>query len=329
VSTAPKHPDHLIIATRGSQLALWQANFVAQKLRDLGFSTELKIVSTTGDRVQDRFLHEIGGKGLFIRELEECMGRHEADLAVHSLKDLPVRLPEQFQLTAVLPRHSPGDVMVINPNGKLADAIGTPVLTASILAPRTGLHIATSSLRRAGLLRGANAGVTIEPIRGNVDTRIKKLLASSWDGIILAEAAFERLGLKDAPFVRLDRKWFVPSASQGALAIETLAHHPHANTIASLGCLNTTTATRLEREILRLLGGDCTMPFGAFAWCNGDVWYADATIIAASGQAARASRSWRSDQFTLSAAARDIVRDLEGNQGRAVMAALNLPWPEI
>lgn len=326
-NTIPNN-KHLTIATRGSQLALWQAEYVSGLLRAQGFSTTLKIVSTVGDRIQDRFLHEIGGKGLFIRELEDVMAKGEADLAVHSLKDLPVKLPDGFQLTAVLKRHSPGDVLVINPNGRLTDLSDFTEIAPSDLAKRSGLKIATSSLRRSGLLKGTIQSVQIEPIRGNVDTRIKKLLASEWDGIVLAEAAFERLQIKNVPFVPMNKEWFIPSASQGALAIETLTNHSCAGQISVLGCPETTTATELEREVLRLLGGDCTMPFGAFAWYQENAWHGSAVIIANDGRDSRAASSWNASRFVMKEAAKDLVKSLEKNRGREILESLNLPWPE-
>lgn len=244
------------IATRGSTLALWQARHVAKLLQSAGAATELNVIKTTGDTIQDRFLHEIGGKGLFVKELEEALLQDRADIAVHSLKDLPVKLPKDYTLAAILPRHSFADVLILKSGHELLHGEGD--LTA-VDFRRGPLTIATSSLRRKSLL--VPAGVTCVPVRGNVDTRIKKLQEQSWDGLILAEASLDRLELK-VPRRRLEPAWFVPCAGQGALAIETLVGSPLQKLVQPFSCPETTFCVEVERTVLAALGGDCTMPFG-------------------------------------------------------------------
>jgi hydroxymethylbilane synthase len=253
------------IATRGSQLALWQANYVASLLTARGLSTELNVIKTTGDRVQDRFLHEIGGKGLFVRELEEAMRAGEADIAVHSLKDLPARIPAGFQLAAILKRHIPQDALIFNP--KTLDRLQIPegkFLSKADLQKMGSLTIATASLRRQALLKGLGTAVNLVPIRGNVDTRIRKLNEGDWDGLILAGASLERLSLDHLPHRLLADEWYVPCAAQGALAIETPENSPFTQDLAALSDPATYACATMERLILEQLGGDCTMPFGAF-----------------------------------------------------------------
>ncbi len=255
----------LRIATRGSQLALWQANYVAAMLQKRGLQTELSIIKTTGDRVQDRFLHEIGGKGLFVRELEEALKSGSADLAVHSLKDLPARVAEGFTLAAILPRHIPHDALIFNP--KVLEKLNLPtseILSRSQVEKLGPLTIATASLRRQSLLKALKNPIELVAIRGNVDTRIRKLNEGDWDGLILAGASLERLSLMHLPHKLLDTDWFVPCAAQGALAIETLADSPFRLQISALSDPRTYACATLERRVLEALGGDCTMPFGAF-----------------------------------------------------------------
>lgn len=253
----------LNIGSRGSALALWQANFVARQLEVLGAFPEIKTWKTTGDIVQDRFLHEIGGKGLFIRELEDAMKRGEADLAVHSLKDLPARIPSGFKLAAVLKRHSSSDVIVFKRG--IWHQLGLQpgqTIDQETLKSMGPLTIATSSLRRSSILAGACPNITTTPVRGNVDTRLKKLETEPWQAIILAEASLERLGIKDVYSHRLDPKWFVPCPGQGALAIEVREDSTYSNLLNQLECQETRVAVDIERQILSRLGGDCTMPFG-------------------------------------------------------------------
>lgn len=288
------------IATRGSALALWQAHFVKDQLTSNGHSVELQTVSTKGDRVQNRFLHEIGGKGLFIRELETTLLSGECHIAVHSLKDLPAKLPSPFALSAILTRHAHHDVLVLNPN-KHKDGANWPTLNPATARERLGgCTIGTSSLRRRSLLCGLDAGIETIAVRGNVDTRIAKLKASDLDGIILAGASLARLGINDVTAVPFDPAWFVPCAGQGALAIEAVGETDEkltwteadiqriATTLAPLDHAPSHFCVDVEREVLHLLGGDCTMPAGIHVAPKGDDSYAfHAVVLDYDGKEAR------------------------------------------
>jgi hydroxymethylbilane synthase len=284
--------DSFILASRGSALALWQANFVAAKVRNLGHNVEIKTWKTTGDIVQDRFLHEIGGKGLFIKELEDAMSQGAAHFAVHSLKDMPAKVPESFALAAVLKRHEPADVIIFKRDvwPKLGLTLNS-VVDASTLKKLGSLTVATSSLRRQALLSADCPEIKTVPVRGNVDTRLKKLELESWDALILAEASLERLGIKDVYAHRLDPKWFIPCAGQGALAIETLKGSSAFESISKLECPDTRRAVNIERAVLARLGGDCTMPFGCLVTNDKTTpgsLVAKAIVLANNGQSAAA-----------------------------------------
>jgi hydroxymethylbilane synthase len=253
----------IIIGSRGSKLALWQANFVAEKLRATGQTIEVKTWKTTGDMVQDRFLHEIGGKGLFIKELEEAMLRGEADLAVHSLKDLPAKIPPNFELASILKRHSSRDVIIFKKEFYSKLGISSlSVIDSTILKDLGPITVATSSLRRTALLKNACPEITAVPVRGNVDTRLKKLETEPWQALVLAEASLERLSINDVCAHPLDPAWFIPCPGQGAIAIETPKNSRQLSVLSTLQCEDTRFAVDLERKILARLGGDCTMPFG-------------------------------------------------------------------
>jgi hydroxymethylbilane synthase len=251
------------IATRQSRLALWQADYVGSALRNAGHDFELIKTLTEGDRVQDRFLHEIGGKGLFIRELEEAMLLGRADIAAHSLKDLPVRLPEGFELCGIIKRHAVTDSLILHPRHQTK----TPLISGDPLKWLSDgvKKIATSSLRRSMILHHINPQIECVQIRGNVDTRLSKLKNSNdWDATILASASIERLGLqKDVSAVQLPVAMMIPCAGQGALAIECQQGSVFGQ-IASelLEDLPSRMRITIERRILERLGGDCTMPCG-------------------------------------------------------------------
>ncbi|MBC7658182.1 MAG: hydroxymethylbilane synthase [Chitinophagaceae bacterium] len=260
-----KNTEKARIATRGSTLALWQANYVSDLLKAQGIESELNIIKTQGDRVQDRFLHEMGGKGLFVRELEEALLANTSDLAVHSLKDLPAKIPGGFTLAAILKRHIPNDVIIFNPKRDYMKRLSSnPTIGRAEMSSLGPLTIATASLRRQSLLRGLKTGINMVAVRGNVDTRIRKLGESEWDALILAGASIERLGLTSLPHKLMDLEWFTPCAAQGALAIETTETSPFKAPVAKLKDARTYACATLERKVLELLGGDCTMPFGAF-----------------------------------------------------------------
>lgn len=252
------------LATRGSKLALWQAHFAQEQLQTLGLKIEIKSITTSGDRWKNKPLSEIGGKGVFVKELEEALLAKEADIAVHSLKDLAAKTPKLFQLPCVFPRHPANDVIIFSPKwlAKLKDSSKGPWL-AEDLRKLGSLVIGTGSVRRIALLKDASAQISTVPIRGNVDTRLAKLRENDWDAIILSQASIYRLPLaEDYPNFVLDASWFVPCAAQGVIALETLETSPLALHIQKLSCKITEKKVAIERGILANCGGDCNLPVG-------------------------------------------------------------------
>lgn len=262
MSTTP-HPSRLVIATRESPLALYQANHVAGLLRKLypACDAQLLGMTTQGDQILDRSLAAIGGKGLFIKELEQAMEAGAADLAVHSLKDVPMDMPDGFALAAILPREDPHDALVSNRYDALA-------------ALPAGAVVGTSSLRREAALRAGFPHLKIEALRGNVGTRLRKLDEGQFDAIILAAAGLKRLGLAGRIRAILPAEQSLPAVGQGALAIEILANR--ADVLAwlhPLGDADTTDCTRAERAFSRGLSGSCHTPLAAHAVIrDGEVW---------------------------------------------------------
>lgn len=245
----------LRIATRQSQLALWQANFVKSELerRYPDYSIELVSMTTQGDRQSAARLADVGGKGLFIKELEQALLDDRADLAVHSVKDLPARLPAQFSLPVLGYRADVRDVLVSRDGAALAG-----------LAP--GSRIGTSSLRRAFQVLLSRADVDILPIRGNVDTRLAKLDAGDYDAIVLAAAGITRLGLGNRVSEYLSTDIMLPAAGQGALGIECLSSRTDVlGVLEPLNDLHVSRAVSAERLVCAGLGATCTTPLGAFA----------------------------------------------------------------
>ena len=236
----------LVIASRGSQLALWQARWVAGQLSAAGHACRIEIVKTTGDKITDVPLAKVGTKGLFTKEIEEALLDGRAHLAVHSLKDLPTELPEGLVLAAVPEREDPRDAVV----GKtLADL---PL----------GAKVGTSSLRRAAQLRQLRPDLKVESVRGNLDTRLRKLDEGQYDAILLAAAGLKRLGWGDRIAEILPPELMCPAVGQGALAIETRAGF---DKVAMLDHADTHTAVMAERALLGALGGGCQVPIGAYA----------------------------------------------------------------
>ena len=249
-------PSILRIATRKSALALWQAEHVAAQLRAVhpGLAVELVPMSTRGDEILDKPLADIGGKGLFLKELEVAMLEDRADLAVHSLKDVPSELEPGFVLPAILPRADAADAFVSN---DYADLAALPL----------GARVGTSSLRRQAQLRALRPDLTLLDLRGNVGTRLSKLDAGHYDAILLACAGLERLGLAARIRSRLNAPAWLPAPGQAAIAIEARADKP--SVIALLAALDdaqTRLAVTAERAMNHALGGSCTVPVGA--WCT-------------------------------------------------------------
>lgn len=243
------------IGTRGSTLALWQANAVAARLSEKGYRPDIHIVKTTGDKRQDVSLAEIGGKGLFIKELEEALDRGEIDVAVHSLKDVPSIVPERFLLAGFLQRADARDAWVDLEKVPLA---GLPA----------GSVIGTSSPRRAAQLAMLHPRLTIEPIRGNVDSRINKVRAGLYAGVVLASAGLQRLGRDSEVTSYFTFDEMLPAAGQGIVTIETLASHDVARTAAeSITHQETALLARAERAVLQKFDDrlDCTSSIAVHA----------------------------------------------------------------
>jgi hydroxymethylbilane synthase len=248
-------PHRLRIATRESRLALWQANHVAGLLKTQYPSCAVSLVgmTTRGDQIQDRPLSDIGGKGLFTKELELALLDGSADLAVHSLKDVPMELPDSFELACVLERADPRDAFVSNRHADLAQM-------------PAGSVVGTSSLRRAAQLRERYPGLRVEPLRGNLDTRLAKLDAGQYDAIVLAAAGLKRLGLAARIRQVLPPDLLLPAPGQGVLGIEIRKDlHEVREALAFLGHRETTLAVSAERAVSRQLGGNCRTPLGAYA----------------------------------------------------------------
>ena len=270
----PTVPRRLVIATRESALALWQAEHVRTRLAGLYPHTHVDLlgVTTQGDRIVDRPLASIGGKGLFIKELEVAMAEGRADLAVHSLKDMPMEVAAGFALAAITAREDPRDAFVSNACGTLA-----------ALAP--GAVVGTSSLRREAQLRERFPALVVKPLRGNVNTRLRKLDEGHYDGIILAAAGLKRLGLGDRIADLIDPADSLPATGQGALAIECRADRPDLlGAFEPLADRATTLATTAERAFSRALAGNCHTPLAAHAEWLGDVLWLRGLVASADGR---------------------------------------------
>ena len=251
--------QHFTIATRESRLALWQANHVKALLEQQGHQVTLLGMTTLGDQILDRSLSKVGGKGLFVKELETALEDGRADLAVHSLKDVPMELPAGFELACVMEREDPRDAWVSPKYATLQDL------------PQ-GATVGTSSLRRMALVRALRPDLKIEPLRGNLDTRLRKLDDGLYDGIILAAAGLKRLGLGERVRAVFETTEMLPAAGQGALGIEIRAGRDDVvQALAHLMDTKTWLVVSAERAVSRVMGGSCSMPLAAHATFSGDV----------------------------------------------------------
>jgi hydroxymethylbilane synthase len=260
----------LRIATRKSQLALWQAEHVASLLRreHPGLEVQLVPMTTKGDRIQDRSLAAIGGKGLFIKELETALEEGHADLAVHSMKDVPGELPEGLMIAAVLPRADARDALVTRTARRLEDYARDALVssTSGLEELPRGARLGTSSLRRQAQVLAARPDLRIEPLRGNVDTRLRRLDAGELDAIILACAGLLRLGLESRITARLDPRVLLPAVSQGIIGVECRSSDGRSRDVLRvLDDAATRTAMEAERAFARRLGGSCQSPIAAHA----------------------------------------------------------------
>lgn len=273
----------LRIGTRGSALALWQARLVGTMLEARGRAIEITVIRTAGDRLQSAPLSEIGGKGLFVKDIEDALLDGAIDLAVHSAKDMSVSLPDGLVVSAVLPREDSRDALV---------------LPIGVTAAGETAGIGTGSVRRSAQLRAAYPGANFLPIRGNVDTRLRKLDAGEYDALVLAVAGLKRLGHEDRISLRLSHDECVPAPGQGIIAIETrLDRVDIAEVLRAINDVRSAACFEAERAVVSALGGGCQLPLGAVAVHAGDRLDMQAVVASPDG-------------------ARQIRRRLEGDGSR-------------
>ncbi|MGL2857232.1 hydroxymethylbilane synthase [Helicobacter pylori] len=249
----------LVIGSRGSELALWQANHIKERLKkECSIESEIQIVKTTGDKILDAPLNKIGGKGLFTKELEELLLKGEIDLAVHSLKDVPVVFEKGLDLACITKRADVRDTFL---SVKFPDLMSLP----------KGAKVGTTSLRRSMQLKLKRQDLDTESLRGNVQTRLKKLECGEFDAIILAEAGLCRLNVQGAKYRKaFSVKEMIPSMGQGALGVEMLKNHKHFITLQKLNDEESAFCCHLEREFIKGLNGGCQIPIGVHANLMGD-----------------------------------------------------------
>jgi hydroxymethylbilane synthase len=270
----------IVIGSRGSKLALWQSEWVKARLEALGadVSVRIEILKTKGDVMRDVPLAVIGGQGAFTKELEVALLDGRIDVAVHSLKDLPTVIPEGLSITATPEREDARDALVLR-------ADNDDVRNASVKNISEGATIGTSSLRRIAQLKHLRPDIQIKDLRGNVDTRLRKLDAGEYDALILASAGLRRLGLAGRISAAIDTEEMLPAVSQGALGIETRDGDAETNALVSrLDDTRTRAAVLAERALLRALGGGCQVPIAAHATVKGDVLRLDGLVASLDGR---------------------------------------------
>jgi hydroxymethylbilane synthase len=272
--------DHFVIGSRGSKLALWQSEWVKARLAELRPEAEIRIevIKTSGDVMLDVPLAVIGGKGVFTKELEEALLAEKIDLAVHSLKDLPTTLPDNLAITAITEREDARDALILRASGGGAKNHSLRDLPQHAV-------VGTSSLRRQAQLKHLRPDVSIKDLRGNVDTRLRKLDEGGYDAIILASAGLRRLGFDRRIDAAISHTEMLPAVGQGALGIETRANDPRTAALVSLlEHAPTRAACTAERALLFALGGGCQVPIAAHAVVEGDTLRLDALVAALDGR---------------------------------------------
>ncbi|MBR7746507.1 hydroxymethylbilane synthase [Undibacterium baiyunense] len=288
---------------------MWQAENVRDRLRALYPSCDVQILgmTTRGDQILDRALSKVGGKGLFVKELEVAMEEGRADLAVHSLKDVPMELPEGFSLAAILQREDPRDAFVSNQYGSLAEL-------------PAGAIVGTSSLRRQALISARFPHLIIKPLRGNLDTRLRKLDDGEYAAIILAAAGLKRLGLPERIKTFLEPTESLPAAGQGAMAIEILsARQDLFDALAPLNDLTSSQAVSAERTVSKAFGGSCQIPLAAFAQINDDQMYLRAMVATPDGsQSCQAEVHGKAEDFN--ELGLQVVASLRAQNADAILA---------
>jgi hydroxymethylbilane synthase len=276
----------LRIGSRGSQLALWQANHIASLLRQRGHQIEIEVIRTTGDKITDVALAKVGTKGMFTKEIEEAMAAGDVDLAVHSLKDMPTEIDPKFEIVAITKRESPLDAFCSN--------------SENLAALPHGARVGTSSLRRQAQLRALRPDLEIHPLRGNVDTRLRKLEAGEYAAIILATAGLVRLGKQHLIREVLSPEVICPSAGQGALAIEIRAVDSVVREhLAFLDDAEARVTTTCERALLNSMGGGCQVPIGALAEVHEGNLYLNAVVAKPDGSEVLRGRGEGADPVAL------------------------------
>jgi hydroxymethylbilane synthase len=299
----------LVIATRQSRLAIWQAEHVKQRLEKAhpGLAVELLPMTTRGDQLLDQRLDTVGGKGLFIKELENAMLDGRAELAVHSMKDVPADMPPGFEIAAILEREDPRDAFISRKFGKLEELKKTSVL-------------GTSSLRRAAQIRQRQPDIELKLLRGNVETRLAKLDRGEYDAIVLAVAGLVRLGLAARIGERLPPETSLPAPGQGAIGIECRSDRADVRSlVASLEHAPTAACVRAERTVSLGLGGSCSLPLGAYAeFANGKIRLR-ALVAAEDGQRVVRAEAIGDDPEALGAA---VVEELRARGATQILAAL-------
>lgn len=258
------------IGTRGSKLALAQANLVKDLLAKNSVETEIKIIKTCGDTFTDRPLHEVQGFGVFVREIDDAMLAGEIDIAVHSMKDVPTERPPELTTAAVMKRNSPYDFLLTRDRTDLKDL-------------PEGAVIGTTSLRRRAQLLRFREDIVIKDLRGNIDTRLRKLREGQYDGIFMAEAGLERMKW-DIPGERLNADDFIPSANQGTIVIAAKTDSEAEKAARELDDEKTRIETRIERIIIGILGGGCLVPIGAFAISEGNEIHVRTEVLSVDGK---------------------------------------------
>ncbi len=296
----------IVIGSRGSQLALWQSRWVESRLTELGQTCRIEIIKTTGDKITDVPLAKVGTKGLFTKEIEDALLASAVDVAVHSLKDMPTELPQGLTLQAVPEREDVRDAMI----GRKLDDLPA------------GARVGTSSLRRSAQLRAVRPDLVIETIRGNLDTRLRKLDEGQFDAIVLAAAGLRRLGWAHRITELLPEEIVCPAVGQGALAIETRDDDGTGARFArQLNHDETRTSIEAERALLATLGGGCQVPIGAYAKIGGGRIFLRGVIAAPDGgRVIKGSREGAvSDAARIGA---DLAQELLGKGGRAILEAV-------
>ena len=264
----------LLVGTRGSALALWQTEHVIQRLKTAApaMAIEVKMITTEGDMKRDRPLSKIGGKGLFVKEIEQALLAGEIDLAVHSLKDMPTEQPQGLTIGAVLERGDPRDALVTQEAGGRLSTLAA------------GARVGTSSLRRRAQLLAARPDLQVLDLRGNVDTRLRKMRAGEYDAVVLAAAGLIRLGHADAIGQILPVDTMLPAVGQGALCVEVRAGDDATSAmIAALDHPSTRQATQVERAFLHRLEGGCQVPVGAYAKVSADQIHLRGLVVSLDG----------------------------------------------